>query len=335
MFIWTRPYTALAALLPVFLIVGFVVGRDPDRNLRTLLKTYWPALLLAALIALLQPLYLYHITGSPFTNLYTLIWPYDRIGFGPGIGVREDGHTLAQGVYTAALDLGVWASDLFGWPSSSWIAVVAGSVFGVYETRRGEKFWPVLLASIHVSLVVFHLAYWVGGTVLGARYYYEAHAGMMILGAVGLRGAARYAGRGVARLLKRETSTSLAAHLLRGAYPPAYLLLAALIAVNAAFYLPGRLAELHGLYGITRAPLDTLKQAALSDRVLVLVRGQRWIEYAVFFSLNSPWVDDPVIAAHDLNPALAASVIAVYPDREVWYWNDGKLTKEPTSYETP
>ena len=272
----------------------------------------------AGVIAALQPLYLYAVTGSPVTDLYTLVWPYDRLGFGPGIGAYGN-YTLHQALITTGQELTLWASDLFGWPYVSWIPVVAGLVAGMGRRHKAVRLWPLLLAGIFVSLVVVHMAYWIGAQVYGPRYFYEAHAGLAILAALGLR----YGLHWLAGQFRWQP---------RSAWP-AYGLLAALIALNTAAYLPGRLTYWHSLYGISRAPLDQLDTLRTSDRVLIIVRGKHWINYATFFAANSPWLDNPILAAHDINPALDTFILGQFPDREVWYYADGVFSHQPFPYE--
>jgi len=325
MLILTRPLTALAVCLPFAAVfLGHAIRRP--KAIPSLLGSYWPLVLVALLVAALQPAYLYVATGSPTTNLYTMVWPYDRLGFGPEFG--RHGHTLRQGLITAGRDLRLWASELFGWKDASWVPLILGLIFAFKALRPERRSWPFLLAGPFVALVVVHVAYWVGAQVYGPRYYYEGHAGLAILAALGLRGSvALVIGRG-----KWDTKALLGQGRLRSAWP-VYPLLAALLAVNVLLYLPGRLAYWHGLYGIQRTPLEQLETLRRSDRVLVMVRGRRWIEYAEFFALNSPWLDGPVVAAHDLRPDLTAYVLSLYPDREVWYYAYGAFTPRPLPYE--
>lgn len=325
MLILTRPLTALAVCLPFAIVLLGRAIRQP-RAIPSLAGSYWPLALVAMLVAALQPAYLYVATGSPTTNLYTMVWPYDRVGFGPEFG--RHGHTLRQGLITAYRGLLLWASELFGWRNASWAPLIPGLIFALKAVRPERRSWPFLLAGPFVALVAVHVAYWVGAQVYGPRYYYEGHAGLAILAALGLRGLL---GLMIGRR-KWDAEALLGRGNLHSAWP-VYTLLAALIAVNVCTYLPGRLADWHGLYGIQRAPLEQLEALRRSDRVLVMVRGRRWIEYAAFFALNSPWLDDPVVAAHDLRPDLTAYVLSLYPDREVWYYAYGAFTPRPFPYE--
>lgn len=317
----TRPVTALAAAAPfgVALIVRALRGRDA---LREVLWAVWPVALIAALLAALQPLYLALATGSPTTNLYALVWPYDRFGFGPGIGPQGE-HTLRQGLIHARHDLRLWSGDLFGWPGASWVAPLAGLIVGLKDLPPKRKGWPLLLAAPFAALVVVHVGYWVGAQVYGPRYYFEAHSGLAVLAALGLRGAARLFAQLIARVRRQ--------HAAQG-WSIALLLLAGLVALSATVYLPRRLDDWTAVYGITRQPIEALEEARRSDRVLVFVRGRQWVEYAALFSLNTPWLDGPVVAAHDLAPAINQAIIARFPGREVWYARGSELSPVPFPY---
>jgi hypothetical protein len=294
--------------------------------LPSLFGRYWPAAAAAIVVSLIQPVFLYVVTGSPTTNLYTMIWPYDRIGFGPGYGPLPGGHSLEQALYTASRDLREWSSILFGLQSTSWLAVVAGVLFGMKQLPGERQHWPWLLLSLFVMLVGIYLAYWIGASAYGPRYYYEAQAALCVLAAAGIRGVAQWAIHNIGRLRRDDGDKSAYAS------QAAYGLLAILVAINLVFYLPNRLHQQVGLYDITRAPLDRLVEIAGSDPVLVLVRGGRWHEYAAFFSANSPWHDGPIVAAHDVNLARSIGVIAMYPDREVWFYAEGAFSQAPAPY---
>jgi hypothetical protein len=319
----TRSLTAVAVSTPFVLVLMVGVLHQPVKSLRT----YWPMVMAAVLVAALQPLYLYLVTGSPTTNLYTMVWPYDRLGFGPGIGPKE-GHTLRQALITAKQDLVIWSSELFGWRYTSWLPLIPGLVAGWRASPRGKKHHVLLLIGPFVCLVVLHLAYWIGAKVYGPRYYYEGHAGLSVLAAVGLVEIARLVLNGIKKMQGQV-------HPFVSPVRLSYGLLAVLIALSALTYLPKRLDDWHGLYGISREPLDRLAELQETDRVLVIVRGRRWIEYAVFFAFNSPWYDDPVIAAHDVNRDYTIELVSRFPDREVWFYKDGEFSRRAFAYDEP
>lgn len=326
MMVITRPLTAAAITLPFALLLGVRLFLSP-REAGGLLNAYWPAAAAAILVSLVQPLFLYAVTGNPTTNLYLLIWPYDRVGFGPGYGPLPGGHSLRQALYTASRDLRDWSGILFGLPGLSWLPVLSGMVFGAQAFPRERQHWPWLLLSVFIALVGVYLAYWIGAAAYGPRYYYEAQAALCVLGAAGIRGLVHWGGRLIGW---QKAGHKLASGA--GSSRAAYALLAGLVATNLLFYLPGRLARQVGLYEITRAPLDLLVEIAESNDVLVLVRGGRWHEYAAFFSANTPWYDGPIVAAHDVNLTRSIGVIAMYPDREVWFYAEGAFSQAPAPY---
>ncbi len=331
----TRPLTALGIGVPFVVWLGIRALRRP-RDLWSMAQTYWPLALLALTMIALQPLYLYVVTGNPSTNLYTFVWDYDRIGFGPGIGPHT-GHTLRQGLLTAAQGLKLWSSELFGWPYMSWIPLLLGLVAGFRGAAQGRQVWPILFLAPFLSLVTVHIAYWVGAQVYGPRYYYEAHAGLCILAALGLQEGIRVA-KCLWTWLRKHAQAGLPTPLGNrcACHSNIWLtsgLLIGLIAVNVSLYLPDRLSDWHGMYNITAEPVVQLERLRQSDSVVVFVRGEHWIDYAPFFAMNSPWLDSSTVAAHDLGLNYVHAVMSLYPEREVWFYNNGLFSKEPLTYE--
>lgn len=135
-----RPLTALGAAAPFIawsgvrllraLLASFQASRDAARaqhaaplqsaadngRTRVLLHTLSPLALLsiiALVMSLSIPLFNYQATGDASRNLYTLVWSYDRLGYGEGYG--RNGHTLEKGVRHMRFDLSLMAADLFGW----------------------------------------------------------------------------------------------------------------------------------------------------------------------------------------------------------------------------
>lgn len=110
----TRPLPALALALPAIVLSLSRLVRAYRR--KHFGRTLRPLLLLAALtilIGLLLPLFNAATTGDPHQNLYTLVWAYDRVGFGDCCG--RNGHTLDKALLHARYDLSLTAADLFGW----------------------------------------------------------------------------------------------------------------------------------------------------------------------------------------------------------------------------
>lgn len=298
----TRPLTAVCLAIPFVGLTLWHIGKDIRQAgaVRRTLLAFAPMAGAGLVVAALYPLYVWALTGDPTTNLYTLWWPYDKVGFGPDIG-PGNGHTLRQAFFNARADLKFWASDLFGWPWVSWLFVIPGLV----AWRRSAWAWTLL--ALFPTFVGVHLAYWVGSQVYGTRYYYEALPALALLTAAGMRWLAHFAGRwwGVA----------LAA------------LVVTLLAANFAFHMPGRIRDVKGLYNITREPLVALAQRQRGD-VLVVARGERWWEFGALMVQNSPWLDGPLIVARDIAPEATEQFIAAHPDRQLLYFYRGRFYDE-------
>lgn len=138
----TRPLTAIAIALPFILWSGARLlhalfnrklnGRHLNRGrlgkrggtahhpapLMTLWQTLYPLLGLSAVaivLALAIPIFNTIASGAPDTNMYTMIWEYDRVGFGECCGRTAPGHMLEKAFRHTRFDLSLTAADLFGW----------------------------------------------------------------------------------------------------------------------------------------------------------------------------------------------------------------------------
>jgi dolichyl-phosphate-mannose-protein mannosyltransferase len=332
----TRPLTAVAITLPFAVVLLIRIVSRP-RQIGEMIKAYWPLALVGLITFAIQPIYTYITTGDPTTNLYLKVWTYDRVGFGPGYGRGEEGHTIEKALRTARNGIILLSSDLFGWRSLSWVPLIPGLAAGVITAKPNQRWWPVLLLLPTILLVVVHMAYWVGASVYGPRYYYEGHAGVSLLAALGITGTVRLLMHGIKRMVKSAhsfLSFQMDHGLLAWDNWPVYSVLGLLLAVNLASYLPARMAEWHGLYDITLKPVEQLRLIQQTDRVLILIRGQSWPSYAPFFAYNNPWYDGPLVAVHDNLQGRADELIALFPGREVWFYNSNtyEFSYEPTPY---
>lgn len=324
----TRSLSSAGAAAP-FIIASLVQVLRRPRQMWPALKAYLPLAGVTLLIAALQPAYLWVTTGSPTTNLYQVVWPYDRLGWGEGIS--PDGiHTLKISWTNAKRDVKLWASELYGLPSVSWLPLLAGLVLGTISEPRARRWRPALLAAPFVTLVLVHMAYWVGAEVYGPRYYYEAHGTLAVLAGLGLWEAVRLADRLLPRRTPAEGAKAEAdaLHLPEGT--AAYALVVLMVAISGTLYLPDRLNDWHGMYEITREPVRQVQAVADDTPLLVFVEGPHWVQYGPLFYFNSPWLDGPVVAAHLGSEETNQKVIETFTGREVWYyWVDGVLSQEP------
>jgi hypothetical protein len=204
----SRPLTAAAVAAPIALHAAAKLLEALFNNPRQFRRLLMPLIVLAVCIiplGSLWPIFNQIWTGDWRTNVYTLQWPYDRVGFGIGYGPNTtDGHTLAKGWRNARADLKFYFRDLFGFtldPSVnayaetqfnyglgvglSYLLIVAGLIAG----RKSD--WIGLLFELLVALVILQMAYWIGSSVNGAaaysvRYYYEATFAICLVSAYGV-----------------------------------------------------------------------------------------------------------------------------------------------------
>ncbi len=157
----TRPLTAAGVAIPFFIhgVILLVRGNAPTR---------WHVLGIGAITLAVGSMFLgwqYGVTGSPLTDPYTLWWPFDKIGFGSGVGIYPGGFTPAIAWRDTKIMLNATWADLFGWKTSSWLFLP----FGIWSMRKNKAAWLVL--AVFVTLVGAYGLYWAQVTRYGPRYY--------------------------------------------------------------------------------------------------------------------------------------------------------------------
>ncbi len=329
-----RPLTAIGIATPLVLwsivrIISAALGRgDPPGRpykkitphhttfLQRIVPVLKPLLLLtviALLIAAAIPLYNVAATGDPTYNLYTLVWPYDTVGFGECCG--RNGHTLEKGIRHVRFDLSLMAADLYGWQLGqitpqlqehlrtqgtywppiglSWVLLPFGLLVGARQR------WTWLLAGVAVCLVGVHLAYWIGSQRYSTRYYFETLTALSIISALPLSWLIRKSGR---RWL-------------------VYGLLAAVLLYSLYFYSTPRIMALYGFNQINRATLEGVEARRTDDRpALVIVSGRdvRWRAMGALMSVTSPYLDSDIVLAWDnLQPGVRDQILARFPQRQI------------------
>jgi 4-amino-4-deoxy-L-arabinose transferase-like glycosyltransferase len=300
-----RPWTAFAVAVP-FIGIGLI---DLVRTLRgrialngrIAMRPYLPLVMVCLAVCALLPLYNTIVTGSPFTNTYTLWWPYDMIGFYPSPEVGN-GHTLPLALLNARKDLSAFQTAFLGWPAPLGIPLaVLPLILGLFLAPRSRNGLLLLLPPL--ALIAAHLAYWArAGEFFGGRYYSE---GMPFLWLLAARGLLKFP-TGKGRLL-----------LVRAALP-------VLLAWGIFFQILPRFVGGHGLYGISRENIAASGADGLHN-ALVFITISSWKEYANFSWLNSPFLDNDVIFARDLGEAQNTQIIESLPGREVFYYAPGGI----------
>ncbi len=301
----TRPLTAIGVALP-FGVHGLYLLLRASPDVRRRLIVFG---VIAASLSSLHLVWQYALTGDPFLNPYTLWWPYDKVGFGPGIGVIEGGHNLQLARMNTRFSLSVGYRDLFGWGRYSWIFLPAG----LWAVRRNRGM--LLVSSVLLSLVLIYNLYWIGAWVLGPRYYYEGLYSATLLTSAGIFYLAGWP-------LQDGEPWPNSAGLAR--VRPLFVtgLAAFLVALNLVFYTPMRIGGLRGLYGIERARVDPFltDEAQALTPALVIVHPSHWTEYGALLELEDPFLQTPFIFTFSRGRRLDELIAESFPERRVFHY---------------
>lgn len=314
----TRPLTMAAIALP-FGIHGILI------LIRGSSKERWQIILTGGITLSLLSLHFvwqWALTGRFLTNPYTLWWAYDKVGFGPGYGVTEGGHSLLQGWWNTKQSLRTGLSDLFGYWKISWILLP----FGLIKAHKSRSTY--LLLGIFLSLIILYAAYWIGSRLFGPRYYFEALPGLTILKVLGITWLAGWlTGPGNPWRLKGGWDRVRSVFIV--------CCTSLLIFGNLYFYLPDRIEELRGLYGIERSDLAVFTSASAEELTpaLVIVHSELWMPYGSLLELESPTLDSPFIFAWSIGPRTDQALVEKYTEnRSVFhYYPEQKPAKLYTS----
>lgn len=302
----TRPLTAVGVGLPFAIHGGFLLVRGDGGTRRRVLAIGGLALLVGAILFLWQAA----LTGDPLKNPYTLWWSYDRIGFGPGRGLTESGHTLRLAQINTRFSLRAGKHDLFGWPYFSWLFLP----FGFVALWRNRDAW--LLSSTAPTLVIVYAAYWIGAWLFGPRYYYESLPNLAIISAAGVSWLAGWMSQAPRW---RRLRTLVVAFLFM-----------ILLGLNLFFYVPIRVGGMHGLYGISRERMRTLLEADLQN-ALVFVHADHWTQYGTLLTLSPPFAERDLLLVWTNNPRKIETLSGVFSGRAFYHYypdEPGKIYQE-------
>ncbi len=303
----TRPFTALAVALPFAFHGLYLLVRSDWQTRRHVLAVGGLALGLGAITFLWQ----YVVTGDALLNPYILWWPYDKIGFGPGYGVTESGHSLNLARINTRFSLQVGYSDLFGWARYSWIFLP----FGLLAAFMRRNWRGILIGAVFPSLVLLHMAYWVGAWIFGPRYYFEGLFSLTLLTGVGIAWVAGWPILPSESWPRYDGWKRFRPLIVMG-------MVAALVAGNLVYYTPLRLANLRGLYGMERSDLLPFlnEQAQELTPALIVVHPKNWMEYGVLLDLQSPDLDSAFIFIFSRDLQADDALQAEFPERDFYHY---------------
>ena len=295
----TRPLTAVGIGFPFF-IHGLILLIRGDKSTRIKILTIG---LLAAFVAALVPLWQFAVTGDPMLNPYTLWWPYDKIGFGPGVGRQTGGNNLHWVLSSLQVSFTAGAKDFFGWGNFSFALLP----FGLIALKRNWRSW--LVASVFVSVVLAYTAYWIGADLYGPRYYYESFYSITLVCAAGFFWLAE----GINKLRRIRKWTKISAAIL-GIFLAGY---------NLVVYLPARFKSMTALYGIQSSmlkPFETQQAQELAPALIIVHPQKTWAEYGGLLELENANLNSPLIFALSYGPVLDGALARDYSDRNIYHY---------------
>jgi hypothetical protein len=304
----TRPLTALALTIPFGIHGCYLLVRS---DWHTRYRLFFLGLITLLLVSL-HFVWQYAATGDPLLNPYTLWWEYDKVGFGPGVGRITGGHTLRQAWINTKFSLFVGRFDLFGWGSYSWIFLPFGLIT-VLRDRNWRAFLPI---SVFPSLVVVYLAYWIGSSLYGPRYFYEGLFSLTFLTALGIALLAGWPTKPGITFpnyigLRRVRPLTITA------------LVILLVSTNLLFYVPIRIGEMHGLYGVQRShqePFTSNDVRKFTPALIIVHTSGKWIEYGTLLELEDPFLTTPFIFVISRGMKTDSQVALNFPDRKVFHY---------------
>jgi hypothetical protein len=174
----------------------------------------------------------------------------------------------------------------------------------------------------------------VGSYVLGPRYYFEGLYSLAIYSGAGIALLAGWPIPGITPLAPGSgapKNKSISARLAIPRSVLAGLLLAGLVTYNLSTYLPQRLEPLHGLYGISRAPMEPFlsEEAQQLTPALVVVHTQKkWVEYGTLLELQTPFLDTPFIFVFGPRVENLQALSQAFPERRILHY----YTDEPQKF---
>lgn len=315
----------------------------------------------------LFPAYNYLVSGDPTTNLYTIIWSYDRVGFGEGHGrysgrLRYEsvsngikvslnthaGHNLERGWRNVKRDLRCYSRDLFGWVQQPDNPPTDFTVNNECLMDKRGVSWALLPFSL--LLIIFGVrnkppeqpffwAFW--------RHTRWSLILFLVAACIILIHLAYWIGAGVYSARYYFEATAALA-LLSGAGLSGlaqladkfslrygvYALFGGLIFMSVVSYTPNRLAALEGYGRITREPIQEVEQRRQSADIPVMVIAygdHHWRDIAPFMALTDPYTTNDIIGLRDKDQSYAERLIEQHPNRQVIYLINGKFY--PTRFE--
>jgi hypothetical protein len=238
----------------------------------------------------------------------------NALGFGPerGVGWPIDpfpGHGPMDALVNANLNTYSMNVELFGWSTGSLI-MIAVLLFSGSMKRSDFLMLSVILATFGV----YSLYWFSGGPDFGARYWYLAIVPCVVLTVRGFL------------LIERMVDFGAYGFADRG--PRVIAALLCLCILTLVNYFPWRAIDKYYHYRGMRPDVRLLAKEYSFGKSLVLIRGERFPDYASAAVYNHVNFHDRVpLYAWDKNPEVQAQVLTAYSDRPVWVVEGPTITR--------
>ena len=296
----TRPLTAAGIAVPFILHGIYLLIKS---NHQTRRNVFILALVTGALAALI-PLWQAAVTGNFLLNPYQLWWPYDKLGFGPDVGLQPGGFSWQFAKMNTKFSLRVGYSDLFGWFKYSWIFVP----FGIIALRKKWRAW--LVTATLPFLILAYTLYWIGSWLFGPRYYFEGIIAVVLLSSAGIYWLA-------GTFQKNQ-------HWYKNLrWLTVVTLVTFLVSANLYLYAPLRLGNMRGLYGASRSQLTPFysdEAMKLTPALVIVHKQNHWIEYGTLLELSSPYYDSPWLFTYYRGPEFDRFLTEKFSQRKIWHY---------------
>jgi hypothetical protein len=301
----SRPLTALGITFPFVLHAAFLLLRGSRRQKISILSI---GLIVVALLPI-HFLWQYALTGNSLKNPYTLVWPYDTIGFGPGIGRQSGGYQLRMAIGNARSSLYVGFFDLFGWSHYSWVLLPVGLVASLRDRKS------LLVGTTAITIVAAYALYWIGSNLFGPRYYYEALPACVLLTAAAINW--------LAGIPEKVTGMPFWKSIRTWRFIAVSFVSVFLVVCTLNYYLPLRLPRFNGLYGASAArlnPFIKMDKPEITPALVIVHISEGWTDYSTLTDLSTPYFDTPFVFSLSKGEKSDAIAAGMFPQRLVWHY---------------
>ncbi len=177
--------------------------------------------------------------------------------------------------------------------------------------------WTWLLLAVCVSIIGWHMAYWVGSQRYSTRYYSEALPAFALIGGLGLYGILHSSRQLLGWIFHAYADTAKFITTCIG-----YAVIAVLLIGSMYLYSIPRINALYRFNNVSPYMADEIRARATDDRpILVIVNGQRgevsWRSFGSIMALTNPYLDSDMVAAWNYEPSndfIYESILARFGD---------------------